>query len=384
LLPGGVALDDDVYRYLWDGGVAAHGFDPYRQSPAEVVAAPRDARLGQLAGDAAGVLQRINHADLTTIYPPVATAAFAIGHVLAPWSVTGWRCVVLLLELATCAGVLALLRECRRSPLWVALYWWHPLALKELAHAGHMEAVLLPLLVWAIVSAARGRLALSMMLLGCATATKFWPALLLPLLLRPQLSRPVMAAALAALYATVSLILLAPMAWNGLGADSGLVAYATYWTTNSAFFPAFERLVGLLMWPWGATSTAIALFAKGTIAAGLGLFALMLARTPAHSANDLIGRSAWLIAVLLLVSPAQFPWYMLWFAPFLALRPFAGMRAVVVTVPLYYSLFHFAAYDRVSTYADGLVWLVWVPVWLMIGLDLRHHALAARLETKST
>ncbi|MBW1818872.1 MAG: hypothetical protein JRJ60_17170, partial [Deltaproteobacteria bacterium] len=63
-------LEDDHYRYLWDGGVAANGFNPYRFSPDDVrrSASPEiPEKLRHLAEDASPVPERINYPYLRTI-----------------------------------------------------------------------------------------------------------------------------------------------------------------------------------------------------------------------------------------------------------------------------------------------------------------------------
>ena len=46
LLPTSPSLSDDIYRYIWEGRVVAHGFDPYRLEPlADALRPLRDARL---------------------------------------------------------------------------------------------------------------------------------------------------------------------------------------------------------------------------------------------------------------------------------------------------------------------------------------------------
>ena len=114
-------LEDDYYRYLWDGGVTAHGHNPYAFAPATANEEGSETAIGRLAEQAGVVMDRINHPDLKTIYPPVAQAAFALAHLIEPWSVRAWRFVCLGGELATLALLIALLGAAARSPLWAEL-----------------------------------------------------------------------------------------------------------------------------------------------------------------------------------------------------------------------------------------------------------------------
>ena len=70
-------LEDDFYRYLWDGAVIAGGMNPYEFAPAQIAAPDAPVALQRLAIEAGGVFERINHPELKTIYPPVAQFWFA-------------------------------------------------------------------------------------------------------------------------------------------------------------------------------------------------------------------------------------------------------------------------------------------------------------------
>jgi hypothetical protein len=115
-------LEDDFYRYLWDGAVVAGGHDPYRYAPADVLAAGGEsggelAALSVLADASTPVAQRINYPQLTTIYPPLAQGAFALGASIDAFNLTVWRLMLLLFEAVTVALLYLGLRRLNRSPL---------------------------------------------------------------------------------------------------------------------------------------------------------------------------------------------------------------------------------------------------------------------------
>ena len=172
------ALEDDFYRYLWDGAVLAHGHNPYALAPqsARTDAAPDAIR--SLAETGALVLDRVNHPALKTIYPPVAEAAFALAYWIEPWSLRAWRLVCLLGECASLALLLAILGLVGRSPLWVSLYWLNPLVVKELANSAHMEAIVMPFVLSAVLLLARNRPLAASASLGLAIGAKLWPVVL--------------------------------------------------------------------------------------------------------------------------------------------------------------------------------------------------------------
>ncbi len=134
------ALEDDSYRYLWDGAVVLEGIDLYRFTQEQAFANP-EIGLRDLALDHPAETARVNHPWLRTPYPPVAQAGFALAALVAPFDADAWRAVVLAGELAALGTLWAVLRSLNRSPLWLALYWWNPLAAREFAGAAHMAAL---------------------------------------------------------------------------------------------------------------------------------------------------------------------------------------------------------------------------------------------------
>jgi hypothetical protein len=156
-------LEDDYYRYLWDGALTAHGYNPYTIRPADALAEGNGIpiAIAELARDSHPILARVNHPELGTIYPPVAQAFFAVAYWMAPWQTAGLRVLYYLADCAVFALLLALLRQLNRSPGLVLLYWWNPLCAKELYNSLHMDILLLPWLLAGLLLLLRGRPALA-------------------------------------------------------------------------------------------------------------------------------------------------------------------------------------------------------------------------------
>lgn len=355
-------LEDDYQRYLFDGAVTANGFNPYSASPRGALAQRGD--LGQIALEGGQVVRRINHPDLRTVYPPVAQAAFALAYLIEPWSLPAWRFVILLFDLATLALILLLLRDVGRSPLWAALYWWNPVVLKELFNSAHMEAVVLPFVLFALWMAMRSRLMASALALAIAAGAKIWPALLLPSVLRGRFfdARQVICASV--LFAAVLAFWAIPIWLGGLDQQSGFMAYLSSWQTNSALFPALERAAATIL-PAGTAGP----IARGVVAIGLAAIAVFVSLKPIETQDELMGRASLVVAALLLLSPAQFPWYAVWFAPFLCLRPWTGFLLLTATIPLYYAGFYFVGRDQLEAFGNVIVWIIWLPVWTALAFD---------------
>ena len=168
----------DLYRYMWDGRVQAHGYDPYSYVPmAPQLAHIRDPFLFNHHALArfcvgAGVHEpgypgltlapgctRINRPTVPTIYPPVAEFYFLALHYVTPvWAgstpvqAAAGACAVLVTLL-----LLAGLRWLRRDLRWAALWAWCPTVALEAGNNAHVDVVAVLLTLAALlVLALRG------------------------------------------------------------------------------------------------------------------------------------------------------------------------------------------------------------------------------------
>lgn len=372
------ALEDDQQRYLWEGAMVANGLSPYAVAPKAARTAAEDTPLAELAEDGATVLERVNHAHLKTIYPPVAQGAFALAYLIEPWSLRSWRLVVLGGELASLALLLGLLAATGRPAIWIALYWWNPVAVKELMNSGHMDGILMVFVLLALWLAARSRPIAATAALGLAAGTKLWPVLLAPLIWRPLLAKPRALVAPMVVMLVMLIAWAAPIVVGGLDQTSGFRAYAAEWQSNSAHLPALRDTLARVLAALGMSGDAAGSIVRAALAMTAGAVAVALAYRPIDGATDLIRRAALVTLALVLASPAQFPWYMLWTMPFLVFMPRWGVMAMAVTVPLYYSGFYFRAHDAFATFRDQVVWLIWIPVWTLLLVELAAYLRTSR------
>jgi hypothetical protein len=362
-------LEDDHYRYLWDGGVVSAGFNPYRYAPRDVLGCQADTlpeELCRLGKEAPTILKRINYPWLRTIYPPLSQAAFALAHHTRPWSLDAWRSILLVLDILSFYLLFIILRNFHFSLEGLVIYWWNPLLVKEIYNSGHMDLLLVPLLLGCFLLSCRGKVVLASGMLGLAVGAKFWPVLLLPLILRPILSRARILLPALALFSVISLVMFLPLYLGGLDSRSGFVAYSRFWEMNDTLFmlalwsvEGFKDLMG-----FGAVSAQIV--TRAFVAGVLLLVTVLLVKRDDQRPFMIGRRFLYMIAALYLLSPTQFPWYSIWMLPFLAIQPRSSLLLLTVLLPLYYLRFHFAARELVEVHDNGVVWLQFVPVWCLL------------------
>ncbi len=367
-------LEDDYYRYLWDGAVTASGHNPYAHSPESVQLMEKQVpdTLLDLGMDAGQVLDRVNHPELTTVYPPVAQGAFAMAHVLVPWSITGLRILYLILDCISFLLLLHLLSQCFK-PFWlITVYWWNPLLIKEAFNSVHMDLLLVPCLALLALLVLQRRYVVAQLPLVAAIGIKVWPILLLPLLFAPLLKHPV-----ALMKATLLLLLLGCVLILPLypliqpAHDSGFSEYATRWEMNDALFMAFPWVVEKVDALLNLELTTPTTHRMGRILVALlcVIIALVVGlRTRKHP--DRFNHAALIItATLFLLSPTQFPWYAFWLFPFLMVRPVPGLLLLTPMLSLYYLRFYYTHLDQADFFHNRVVWVEYAPVFLVLVLS---------------
>lgn len=356
----------DYFRYLWDGGMLANGKNPYVWSPENILSGHVPGSVLFLAFEADGLVDSINYPHLRTIYPPLAEIIFAATHILDAWSITSWRAVLLAFDLTSLGLLVVLLRHLDRSPLWAALYWWNPLIIQMFFNAVHMDALLIPFMLAALLFAIRLKPVLMSGLLALAVGIKLWPVLLFPALLRHGgLSHrawiwPV------GIFGVVSLIVISPLIVTGLGQGSGLTAFAETWNKNSALFGATDSLLATLFVQLSLYEIDSSKIVRVVVAGLLISISLGQARHRSTDAEILCQRIVVVTTALFMLSPAAYPWYASWVFAFLVLSPNAALLMWTATLPLYHLRFHPFFQENPTYFENGIVWLEHGPVMAML------------------
>jgi len=294
-------LSSDIYRYVWDGKVQAAGINPYRYFPAhEALTFLRDGTI----------FPHINRADFAvTIYPPVAQFFFLIVTRIGE-SVTIMRLALLGCESVTVALIMLLLRRMNRPVTRVTAYLWHPLPLWEIANSGHVDALMVALMLLGLWIALTGHALRGAVLIAFAALVKPIAAPVLAGIWRPwDLKMPLVVIAAVALCYLPYL----SVGWGVLGfltrgylTEEGISAGYELWPL-SVWRLVFGQHQGDVV--GYAVLAALVLLLKG----------LSVARRSDRSiASSLADINMLLLIALLFVSP-NYPWYFLVITPFVAL-----------------------------------------------------------------
>lgn len=288
-------LSTDVYRYLWEGEVVAAGENPYQLAP--------DAEaLSSLRATRADLHARVSHKELGSIYPPGAQYLFA----LLPKTLPLFRLVLVGLDCLTLFILWRFLRTQKAGAQRLLWYAWLPLAVIEIAYSAHLEALFLPLVVFSLLQLEKrgGSRVLPACLLAVAMSIKYVAVIPLCFELLSSLERKRILYQVYRWLLPISLFAATflPFLDENLSVFHSLRTYGEHWRFNGALFQLGEYAL--------ATFENPARIMKYFGASCVLLLALyLLKRKIAVKDASILS-----YAVILILSPTVYPWYLLWFA----------------------------------------------------------------------
>lgn len=299
------SLSDDIYRYVWEGGVVNAGANPFGSAP--------DA--SELAGLRDEIYEGVNHKWIPSIYPPLAQALFALSERVKR-SLTSMKVAMVIIDLLVIGVLLRMLRRRGLASQGVLAYAWNPLVLVEVSGSGHLEPLPVLFLLLALDALDAGRKARAAAALALSFLGKLFAVALLPIFARRV--KP------AWIVLAVAIVLAGyfPFLDAGKGLWSGAFEYGRNWRFNDSLFALASMIAGS---PGQARAIVIIAFA-----------AIVIWRTA--SREDTLKSAFWLTGAFVLLTPTAHPWYLLWVAPFLCFWPRASWIVLCASIVLSYGV----------------------------------------------
>ena len=377
-------FDNDIWRYVWDGHVWAHGINPY-------LFAPSDARLDALAGESeevsedeivdesdeeipkaennieikankdltdgreiwGDIRENVNYAEVTTIYPPLAQFVFRLSHSIAPGSLLMMKFLLVVCELI---GILFLTLTLRRLELpmtSVILYAWNPLMVKVFAGSGHADAILVATLCMTAYFIVRGSKSLAATAFGLAILAKLSPLILVPFVVRRigWLRTLLLVAVVFAGYL--------PFLSAGQNLFAGFLKFAQEWQFNAGAF-------ALIRWICEFVADDSAHLARQISAILILALVAILAWRDDLSEKTFVKSAAIVLGATIILSPTVMPWYLSWVLPFAVLarqNVWFYFSALVLTA--FHIIIDLNEYAAALWFEHGLLFaLIFRQVWL--------------------
>jgi hypothetical protein len=315
-------LEDDHFRYLWDGYIFATTGNPYLTSPMEWfgtdgVDAPYD-----------WFLSNINHPEISTIYGPGAQMLFLLNQLLGGGSLVPLKMMIIIADLV--AGWFIYRQAGSKAS---ALFLMCPLLIKEGSINGHFDSIAIALMLAALSlkPSERGRL-LALGLLAFASSIRPFAILMLPiLLLKPRLegalrkqlvSQFPRIAVEGIVFSLILLLLYLPFGLHVAGGST--LIFGKNWEFNSSLYALFALALD------GGSSRILVGSLFVILAAALYLHYLR------WGARRLPKIGVYLFGGLLILSPVANAWYALWLLPFAAMHRVGWAWTLLVMISLSY------------------------------------------------
>jgi len=305
---GAPIMEDDYYRYLWDGRTFATTGSPYRAPPS---ASFSDSSL---PSEFQELLDNIDNPDLMTIYGPVAQGSFLLSYLMDPGKIWPLKLILFLADIALLWLLLCELRSAQ-----IVLYAWCPLLIQEVSFTAHVDILGVVFLCCGLLLLRRTSFPFGGLLVGLATCVKPFALLFTPLFFEKSMRRELL------IFLAVLLIVYGPFLL--MGQSPGIASLFEMLKTFE-FNSALYAIVSLLCSP---------LLSKIILTLFYGFFfssfwyAYLKCRRSKHPRGD------WLIGVLLLCSTVVNPWYLLWLLPFVVLFPTVWGVSALALVTLSYA-----------------------------------------------
>jgi len=351
LIPAGPEpLSDDIYRYIWDGRVQQTGINPYLYPPSSK-------QLESLRDDA--IYPHINRKDYPTIYPAGAQIFFRVSHALAGDRIFGFKGLMVFFDAATVLVLLALLRAYGFEEARIFIYAWNPLIIFEIGFAGHLEGLMVFLMVLAFYLNAIKKNMPAVIALAFASATKLYPALLLPALLnRGERIKGV------AVFLCSFLVLYLPF----FGAGNKIKGFLPIYFKNpyESFNLGLKYLIMRLFPGWDYLVISKIFILILTAAGIFFFFKEKLKEQHLYCSYVLAG------LLIILMPAALHPWYVIMLIPFLTFFPSGAWLMFTGTVALSYIKYASPA----GIMSDKVLFLEYLPLFTFLpaGYILKKYA----------
>ena len=299
-------VSNDVYRYIWEGYIQNHGFNPYQ-------VAPNDPFLKDLIrGEMATIWQQINHKDLSAAYPPLMMLLFRTLANISP-SPLLFKLAMIGFDFIT-IGVLILIVKWRKvAPANLLWYAANPLVLVYVAGEAHLDIVQGAFLVIGLYGITRNKAISGFLSIGAAVVSKYFSFIVLPFLMKRSNRYAWPMVVLAG-------ICFLPFAHDPRAMVDALFIFGTRMHYNDGLAEVLRALLGSAALPvlvliLISLLTMIYLFEHDTL------------------------RSVYLaLGALLVCLPTLHPWYLLLVAPLMVIYPSRAwlylMLATIATLPV--------------------------------------------------
>lgn len=367
LIPSVPVHENDIYRYIWDGKVFAAGINPYKYPPLSAGIKPASVdqqndfeKLKSLRDESPKSYRRISYKDVPTVYPPLTQVFFAVSTLLAPGSIWFMKFLFVLFDMAVVILIYMILKLLKQNPLYVIVYAWNPLVLKEFANSGHYDALAICCVMVAVYLVLKEKYTFSSACLGLGVLSKFYPLIFIPFFLLKKQYK-----ALFACLVVIGAGYLPFFVWgqpDPISVFAGLGTYMQKWSINGFIFELIYSLLSI----FDGDPYILSKIICGSIFTVTWFFIF-------YKKQNVIEKTFWAVTALFLLSPVGDPWYFSWAIPFLCIYRKYSLIALSYLLILSYFEFtrDFGILNLRGFKIDNLLLIQYVPFYSIVLFESR-------------
>ena len=294
LLPGFPVLENDIYRYLWDGYLLVHQHAVYGIAPADYYLDPVVPHIMR------PVLDLVAYPDVPTVYGPLAELVFAASYLISPAAIWPLKLVIFAADIC-----LLLLLSRLVKPGKLLLFAWCPLPLIQYDLNSHIDILAIAFTMAAVYfGSGKFHKLVAPVMLVLACGCKIFALLAVPFILNRRDQRLYFIVLLLAIYI--------PILLTGHSEFDGLLVMAREWVFNSFWDASISTIF----------SDTVARVSSAVLLLVGSILIYRYYGGKSDRVRNLFGCFL-LYTLLMLTIPALNPWYLGWLLVFSLCTPYA-------------------------------------------------------------
>lgn len=297
LFPAMNTTSPDVSRYIWEGKILYHGYNPYILPPADV-------RLEKFHDTN---YENVTYKNMSAIYPPFSQGIFVLAYMISGEQLYGLKLIYLLLDIFIMLLLLKLLNRKRYHLNNIIIYAWMPLVLLEYYVNAHLDLTGIFFMILFIYFAETNRLYPAAFSFALSVLSKIYPVILFPLIIKKFGFKN--SSKFLAVFLIFTALSYAPFIYKDIYVFSSLFTYLREWQFNASVY------YGLLNYLHNPESARLICAAAFVISVGI----------ISYFYKDFTKACYTVFIALIIFSTTLFPWYLGWIA---ALNPFYNFYSV--------------------------------------------------------
>ncbi|MCB9247787.1 MAG: hypothetical protein H6613_04215 [Ignavibacteriales bacterium] len=171
---------------------------------------------------------------------------------------------------------------------------------------------------------------------------------------------------------TIILLNIYPIIITKFDNSLGFVTYSKNWTNNESVFQLINILVKQIIYNFKIDYQNSLRVTRWVVFFIFSVLIIFQVSRKEKSDSDLLKKLYYLVAIMYLISPTQFPWYYTWVLPLLVLSPRLSFTAYAILLPLY----------QLKYFWDYLVWIEHIPIIILFIIEMAYPKFADYLQEK--